>query len=132
MLKIVVLKSFIERYRQCDGAGTARALLVVAAFLLVGPAAAAPPLPPPPLATSRPDNQALVDLLNRIDRLEEEVRRLRGDLELYRHQNQNLTHRVQTLEKSSGAEAPAAEERASEPATEPETIPLQPAPPIPP
>lgn len=132
MLKIVVLKSFIKRYRRRNSAGIARALLAAAALLLVGSAAAAPPLPPPPLTSSRPDNQAVVDLLNRIDRLEEEVRRLRGDLELYRHQNQNLTHRVQTMEKSSGAEAPAAEERASEPATEPETIPLQPAPPIPP
>ncbi|MFO1430769.1 MAG: tol-pal system protein YbgF [Candidatus Competibacteraceae bacterium] len=130
MLKIVVLKSFIER-RRFDVAGTAKALLAVAAFLLVGPATAAPPLPPP-LVTSRPDNQAVMDLLNRIDRLEEEVRRLRGDLELYRHQNQNLVRRVQTLEKSGGSEAPAAEEPASEPATEPETIQLQPAPPIPP
>ncbi len=132
MSKIVVLKSFIERHRPHACADTARALLAVAAVLLVGPAVVAAPPLPPPLVTPRADNQALVDLLNRIDRLEEEVRRLRGDLELYRHQNQNLARRVQTLEKSGGAEAPATEEPASESAAEPETIPLQPAPPIPP
>ena len=131
MQKIVVLKSFIERHPRRGYAGGARALLAVAALLLlVGLAEAAPPPSPPPLVPSRPDNQLLVDLLNRIDRLEDEVRRLRGDLELYRHQHQNLARRVQSLEKSGGdaAEAPAAEE----PATEPETIPLQPALPIPP
>ncbi len=133
MPKIVALKSFIERHRQRGYAGRARALLAVAALLLIGLAEAAPPPSPPPVVPSRPDNQLLVELLNRIDRLEDEVRRLRGDLELSRHQHQNLARRVQTLEKSGGgAEAPAAEEPASEPATESETIPLQPAPPIPP
>jgi tol-pal system protein YbgF len=136
MLKTVALKSFIERQRQRGYAGGVKALLAVAAFLLIGLAEAAPPPSPPPLLPSQPDNQLLVELLNRIDRLEDEMRRLRGDLELYRHQHQNLARRVQALEKSGGGaaaeEAPAAEEPTSEPATESETIPLQPAPPIPP
>lgn len=134
MHKIVTLKSFIEHHRQRGCAGGIRALLVAAAFLAAGLAWSAPPSPPP-LVQTRPDNQ-LVDLLNRIERLEDELRRLRGELELYRHQQQDLARRLQTLEQSGGAgdtiEEPAAEEPAPEPATESETIPLQPAAPIPP
>ena len=131
MHKIVALKSFIERHRQRACAGGIRALLLAAALLAGGLAWSAPPSQPP-LVQVRPDNQLLVDLLNRVERLEDELRRLRGELELYRHQHQDLTRRLQTLEKSGGAGDTAEAPTAEEPATESETIPLQPAAPIPP
>ena len=88
MHKIVALKSFIEHHRQRACAGGIRALLLAAALLAGGLAWSAPPSQPP-LVQVRPDNQLLVDLLNRVERLEDELRRLRGELELYRHQHQD-------------------------------------------
>jgi len=68
------------------------------------------------------DKQLIFDLLDRIERLESDIRQLRGSLEVYRHRQENLERRLADLEagkKGNGASragAPAEEELAPEPA----------------
>lgn len=68
------------------------------------------------------DKQLIFDLLDRIERLESDIRQLRGSLEVYRHRQQNLELRLADLEAGkrgiggSRAGAPAEEELAPEPA----------------
>ena len=53
------------------------------------------------LAQTTPNNQLLYELLNRIERLEREIRQLRGDLEVYRYRQdryEELEHRLRALE----------------------------------
>lgn len=47
------------------------------------------------------DNQLMIELLNRIERLERELRELRGDLDLYRHQQETLEQRLQNLDSGT-------------------------------
>lgn len=63
------------------------------------------------------DNQLLYELFNRLDQLEQEIRQLRGDLDLYRYRQEeamqrqqqlytDLDRRLQALEEQSGVAAP--------------------------
>ena len=45
------------------------------------------------------DSQFLYELLNRIERLEQELRQLRGDLEIYRYRQEDQTRRIESLEQ---------------------------------
>ena len=71
------------------------------------------------------DKQLIFDLLDRIERLESDIRQLRGSLEVYRHRQENLELRLADLEAvkrgigASRAGAPAEEELAPELAPEP-------------
>jgi tol-pal system protein YbgF len=121
MQRIVVLKSFIELSprRMRGRAGKLPSLLLIGSLLTGGLAWSAPPSPPPLVQQARPDNQLMLELLNRIERLEEEIRQLRGDLDLYRHHQEKLMRRVQALEKggvgASNTETPSVTESAPEP-----------------
>lgn len=63
------------------------------------------------------DNQLLYELFNRLDQLEQEIRQLRGDLDLYRYRQEevmqqqqqlytDLNRRLQALEEHTGVAAP--------------------------
>jgi tol-pal system protein YbgF len=54
------------------------------------------------------DKQLVFELLNRIEQLEQEVRQLRGDLEVYRHSQENLTRRLEALESGGKSSDTAA------------------------
>jgi tol-pal system protein YbgF len=135
MPRIVALKSFIEyplHKRPAFKPGRTLGLLLAGGLLVSSLAWSASP--PPLVQQPRPENQLLLELLNRIDRLEEEVRRLRGDLDVYHHQQESLVRRVQALEKgkagTAGAETPPVAEQPPEPAaTEVTSPPLQATPP---
>lgn len=45
------------------------------------------------------DRQLLYELLNRIEQVEQELRQLRGDLEIYRYRQENQTQRLESLEQ---------------------------------
>lgn len=66
------------------------------------------------------DKQLVYESLDRIEQLEQEVRQLRGDLEVYRHRQENLNRRLEALE--SGAPGGGARSELPSPET---TVPPQ-------
>ncbi len=83
----------------------------------------------PAYAQSNTNNQLMYELLNRIERLEQEIRQLRGDQEVYRYRYDELSHRLQALE--GGHPAPDRPQARIKPI--PDSIPiigLEPASPI--
>ncbi len=129
MPKTDALKLFIDRQSPWPTGGLAWAVLV-ASLLLSGPTWSAPPP-----QQSRPENQLLLDLLNRIERLEAEMRRLRGDLDTLQYNQENMLHRVETLEQGTAeaaavgeaAEQAAPPRAAAQPQTPPSAAILSPA-----
>jgi septal ring factor EnvC (AmiA/AmiB activator) len=71
----------------------------------------------PALAQASSDRQLLFELLNRIEQLEQEIRQLRGDVELYRYHQEELERHLQALEENSRNDLAGSTEPTGEPAT---------------
>lgn len=81
---------------------------------------------------SRPENQLMLDLLNRIERLEAEVRRLRGDLDTVQYNQENVLRRVESLEQNDGEETTEAEQPSAAPPPTPPAAAVTAPPALPP
>lgn len=82
------------------------------------------------LAQAGSDRQLLLELLNRTEQLEREVRQLRGDLELYRYRQNNLSRRLGALDgvvEKDTAESPPPGPSVSPPETITRSEPRPPA-----
>ena len=77
------------------------------------------------LAQTTPNNQLMYELLNRIERLEREIRQLRGDLEVYRYRQdryEELEHRLRVLEGGSSGVISGSQDSASSNPMPPPTV----------
>ena len=71
-------------------------------------------------AQTAANNQLMYELLNRIERLEQEIRQLRGDQEVYRYRYDDLNRRLQALE--GGSPAPDRPQASIDPLPEPAPV----------
>jgi tol-pal system protein YbgF len=82
-----------------------------------------------------PDQALTLELLQRIEQLEREVRYIRGELEVYRHQVENLQREraatVSSTASSTSAQPPTAPASATDPATPASADPALATPPAP-
>ncbi|MCP5419350.1 MAG: tol-pal system protein YbgF [Gammaproteobacteria bacterium] len=72
-----------------------------------------------PVGAQANRDQLVFELLNRVEQLEQEVRQLRGDLEVYRYRQEDLERRLQV---EGSANAPDYSSRGSTPGTAPEVV----------
>jgi len=70
----------------------------------------------PTLAQASSDRQLLFELLNRIEQSEQEIRQLRGDLELYRHRQEAIERNLQAVKKNSKNDLAGSTKTVNEPA----------------